>query len=733
MAVSFSDQIGMEMVGHLEECAEYLHARGLDYKECNVVTALTRDPGFFIKTPDGPAPYPLTGWGFRIKDRFGEPIDGAFLMRPCNWPDVPLYHYKTTDGERELVLMDKRTKFRQMGTWNINWVSTAAECKASSTVMIHEKFSCAYLSVKHLGVPSIGLSGCHNWRKAGAMLPELRDVILNMPPESTIYMCLDGDVLNNPGIQHSASSFKGYLESMRPDMTVVFPVVPEGYGGWDDWAVDQEDIPTQWLIELNAQHVDITGFLPPDLLVQHYGLAYKLDRDDNMVILHTSSNYLKLFNGHPKWADYVLNIDDMLYDKNYPGTPLEPRDLARRFEVWLTECVFRGVQAEKVSSDKTIRAVEEALTMQDRRFSLPHYHIEAMGPAPSTDEAREAARRMVTDGIKVVGPMTEDETVETMMRVFRDMVGMWSYDFQWAPQWMLALIGPTNAGKSDFPRSALRALSARGFVLAVNKLHHTGDKAKPEEMARVLKSALVGVVDEYNPPARTAKVYEDQLISVCSDRILGIRKMRENNPKPHLRNASVFLTTTDKNRQYLRSGKGEGAERRAITLELVPHYPYEGKLSSNRKVISECGEILLRWGLWAYRNDYPGSATEFSVKHAAQYLEEDDTLRNVGKMWTKADLGGSLEKMGEMLHRAGTKDWRLSPSQLYEIIYPGERLQREQSQRLQNLAVECGATKEGKGRVNHLSMPGKEIYVDTFIRVGDWPAWCQALRAALGA
>ena len=246
-------------------------------------------------------------------------------------------------------------------------MSTAAECKASSVLMIHEKFTCAYLSVKHLGIPSIGLSGCQNWRKDGGINPDLRDVLVNMPADSTVYMCLDGDINDNPTVNNAARSFLGYMESLRPDITVIFPMVPVGFGGWDDWAVAQDDIAGKWILELNAQRVDVTSLLTLDVLINVYGLAYKADKDDNIIVLHTTDNYIKLFQ-HPRWTDYVLSIDDMMYDKNDPSTPLEYEDVARKLEIWLTQCVFRGAAAERVSGDKCLKAVKEAMQRPERRL-----------------------------------------------------------------------------------------------------------------------------------------------------------------------------------------------------------------------------------------------------------------------------------------------------------------------------------------------------------------------------
>lgn len=735
MSKSFSDSV--EVVGFLEECALYLDERGLDMTELDVITSLSKSANFFTYEKGVYEKHNLQGWAYRIHNKYGEPMEGSYLLRPCNWPDR-VFTRRKEDDKDVYSLLSKVPKFYSIGDWSINWVSTAAECKAAPAIMLHEKFTCAYLSVKHLNIPSIGMSGCYNWSKGGRMLPELRDVLVNMPLNATVYMCLDGDIEFNPLVQHSASSFKGYMESMRPDITVVFPKVPKDFGGWDDWAVQQDDIAACWLQELHAQKVDISGFLPTGLLIDHYGLAYKVNKDGDPVITHTTQNYTKLISGHPKWDDYIINIDDQMYDVNNPRMPMESSDLARKVEIWLTGHVFHGAESEKVRAVSIEKAVKETMDLPARQQSLPHHHIRALRGAVGRQAAYIAAQRMVTEGIKVVGPMTQEETVETMLRVFRDMVGMWSFDWNFAPQWFLALVGPSNAGKSDFIRSALRSMTDKGFLSGVSKVHYTGDKAKPEEMARILKSSLVGVVDEYNPPAPIAKMFEDQLLSLSSDRLIVLRKMRENTAKPHLRNASLFLTTTDKNRQYLRSGKGEGAERRAITLEVVPHYEYEGKLSSNRQVIKECGEILLRWGLEAYEDGYPGSATEFSVQYAEQYLAEDDTLRNVAKVWVRADLGEVLERAGRQIYRPGTSDWRFSPSILYGLLYPDTKVDRVVAQSLQNTAIECGAVDIGKCRIFHPHNGGpaddrkKETQVDRAYAVADWPEWCAALRAKLG-
>lgn len=713
-------------VGFLKECTEYLAARGLDYHEVLAVNCVTESIGVGVRSSGEFEEVLMQGWAFRVKDRFGEIMEGCFLVRPM-WPDEKMYMRISgaKDGEKKYKEY-KKPKFRQVGNWGINWLSTAAECKASSTLFIHEKFCCSYLTLKHLKAPSIGLSGCFNWCEDGAMRPELRDVLVNMPPGASVYLCLDGDVATNPTVNRAARSFKGYMDELRPDIKVILPVVPEGFGGWDDWVVAQGgvDVSGHWLQELNSQHIDVTSFLTTDVLITLYGLASRPDKDGNLFILHTTDNYIKLFSQNPLWDDYILNIDGMLYHKELPGDQLEYEDLSRKFEIWLSTCVFSGRESEKVSSDKCLKAVKEVLARPDRRFSLPHYWIEKLGAPCSDEEAVKVVEKLITDGIRVTGPMTQEETVATLLRVYRDMVGMWSFDRLWKPQWMLAIIGPSNAGKSDFAHSALRYFEEVGFLTPVGKLHQSGDKAKPEEMARVLMSILVGVVDEYNPSDRTAKPYEDQLISTVSDRTIVLRRMRENNAKAALRAASIFLTTTDRNRQYLRSGKGEGAERRAITLEIEGFKDFEGKLSSDREVVQNCSKMLLRWGLEAYRRGWPGSATEYSMKYASEYLAGNDVLRNVSRGLVFQGMEDLISR-GHALYRKHTEDYRFNISQLTFICVADGKVSQGEQKQLRNAAVEAGATPIRQGKVNSLKPGGRETMSNNILSVKDWEVWVE--------
>lgn len=725
---------------YLKEMAEYLDARGCTIDDLPGVPYCETTQNLFVKTEGKHESYSLKGWAYKIKGPTGEYYDNDFLLRVCNWPyDQQLYQFERAIKDF-VVFKGKPLKFIDKGTSRVHWESTFLECCAAPAVMIHEKFTCASLSVRHCGIPSIALSGCGNWQKDGVMKPEIKKLIEGLKLRATLYVCFDGDIKTNVNIMHEARKLRGWVENLRPDIELKFPIVPEGFGGWDDWvaAHDRDTIAVDWVMILNEAGVDVTSCLPAPLLIETYGLVHKVDKDGALKIAHSTSNYAKIFSGHPKWAEYIMNIDMMCYQISDPSRPLEFSEVATRLEMWLTDHVFLGSESEKVRSACCQKAVEEVMGRGDRRASLPHHVLRSWGPV-AEDEARRAATELVTNGIRVVGPMSLENTAETILRVMRDIVGMWSFDDQFNPQWMLALVGPSGSGKSDFAKSLLGSLSDVGFRAAHGRLHYTGDKAKPEEMARVLSSTLLAVMDEYNPPSPEAKKIEDQLLGLTSERTMTYRRMRENNAKPHPRCASLLMTTTDKNRQFLRSGKGEGAERRAIVLEVVGHKDYYGTQSSDRSVIKECGRLLLRWGLAAYEAGWGGPANEFAAREGVcQYLEDDETLSNIAKYWAAGDdLGGKLSDFGKNMYREHTEDVRFSPTQFDGLLMPEGKMTRVEKTSIRNLIVEMGAEVLKKGaRVNVVSAmkggPRGETTADKAYSVKDWDAFCSALRAKLG-
>lgn len=719
----------LQIKNYLSEVATYLDERGLSVKDFDLVLNFTKNHNTYHKVDGQMTPLTLEGWAFRVKDHHGEYLEGGLLFRPCNWPDGLVYT-KTDDGDYEPY---SKPKFIQVGGWRIHWTSSAQEIMNAPHVMLHEKFTCAQLAVKHLGYPSIGMSGCGNWSHKRTMIPELRRALTHMLPNTTLYVCLDGDIESNPDVNAAARGLLGWVKALRDDVRVVFPRVPAGFGGWDDWLAVQDYPQDAWVLELAKQGIDITPHLPAELLVSHYGLGAKVDKAGRIAILHTASNYTKLLTQHPRWRDFVVNTNQQLYELDRPSRSLETDAVARRLETWLTDEVFAGADAESVSYSAATRAAKEFAEQEAKQVSLAHHHIELLGPPVELDEARAAVRRLFTEGLRVIGPMTPEELETTMLRVFRDMVGMWGWDNKWSPQWMLCLVGASGSGKSDFPRSLLRPLIDRGFMTAVGRLYTSGDKSKPEEMARIVNSSMVAVVDEYNPPSNLgqAKQFEDLLLSITSERYSSLRRMRENDPKPTLRTASVILTTTDKNRRFLRSGKGEGAERRAIVLETVGHYDFGGTLTSDREVIEQCGNVLLRWGLHAYKTGcFPGSATEFSVKYSADYLDEDEALRNVSKVWARGGFEDELRRVGQALVRK-SGGWRISASMLLEVIYPGQsNVPRETATKIRNLAVECGAKEIGKARCNGLD--GVDKIRDRVLEIKDWGEWSDHVRVNLG-
>lgn len=738
--MGFADQMGKHAPNYLEQMADYLAQRGLDCRDFGFVTYAQKPMGLYHKA--GPMvherrPFVPEGWAYRLRAASGDYYDDQLLMRVCNWPDGPLV-------DKEGVLLEKRPKFLHIGKETTHWASTLHECQNSPVVMLHEKYTSAQLAVKHLGIPSVALSGCWNWSKGKKLKPEIERLLAAMQGGAELLVCFDGDMDRNDLIMDSARALLAWVENRRPDLKVRFPKVPavsEDVVGWDDWVVAKdrsgEDVADAWLVELNRQGFEVTSRMPSALLVELFGLATKTVREVEYIV-HSLDNYARIFDQHPQWDDYVVNIDGMIYDKNDPSQPLESRALGLKFVRWLETNVFHSVKGgEGVSKSHALDAVEEVMARPHRRVSLPHLHIDRMNAqgVPTLSEARSAAQRLITEGVRVVGPLRGEEAIETILRAYRDMVGMWGLDASFCPQWMLALVGPSGAGKSDFARSALRCMSSRGFTTSVGKLSYTGDKSKPEEMARIMAVSLLAVLDEYNPSSQLgkAKEFEDQMLALSSTRSVLIRRMRKDNPVPHIRMSSIIITTTDKNRQFLRSGKGEGAERRTIVLEIVGHKDYYGKLSSDREVIAQCSETLIRWGLEAWRERWGGDATEYSSKYAAQYLEDDEALRNVGMIWAgSGNLGEKLAVFGQRMYRKQTGDVRFSPTQLYAMFMPGERVSREQATKFRVLAVECGAVSVGKARVNNPASGAPGPQVDMAYSIKDWEEWSSRVRAALG-
>jgi hypothetical protein len=745
--VGFSDQIAAKGV-YLEDLATYLEERGLTIKDIPHSTYLTVDHGYFTKGSAiaEPTPLILEGWGFQVRNSAGG-LEPAWLLRAQNWPqgdEVSLLQIKRDkEGNSRLELSAPR-KFKQVsppGHEFIHWTSTMDELVHSPTIMIHEKFTSAALAVKLLGVPSIALSGCWNWsRGAGTPKDGIVELFTKLSRKTRVVVCFDGDLLQNPMIMAAASAFKGWINAYRPDLDVVFPAVPENHrgAGWDDWVVAQgAEAESRWLAILQDEGVDITHLLPPEFLMAAFGVSLCPRGKDHVMVEQTAENFSRLLN-HPVWQPYVadsLSGGLQMFNRDDANDNLGFDDFCIKYMMWLERHVYRGT-GKGVSKEKVKDAVR--MTMADRVVSMPIHLLERQ-PEVTHEQAVQAATRLVTDGLRVIGPMSFDETVETILRIMRDTVALWSDDITVDPQWVLALVGPSGCGKSNFPKSLLSCFNAWGYWPKVSQFMKEGPRATMEELLRVSRDSMFGVFDEYNPDERCARTVEQNLFTLSTTRLSDQRKLHQEQGSRLIRHSAIMLTTTDKNKSYIRSGKDTG-ERRFITLEVQGVKLYSGSLTSDRAVIAECGQVLLRYGLQLWQQGYPGDATEVSRRHTSQYLGSSEGFTKLAAYWARADLVGALQMFVEdqtfkskgKSATGATNDGRVlfSWPQLLDRLAPDNavRLTKHEKDDLKNLCLESGMVAIGKARV---MVKGTVVMKDMAFEITDPATWVETIAGAL--
>ena len=719
--MGFTDQIATHGV-YLTELAEYLEARGLSIDDLPCVPYHAVDHGYVVLRDKVPTPYPLTGWAFQVRGPSGD-LEPAYLLRPQNWPEEELFQIKRQKDETTKLEPAKIVKFKQCsprGHEFIHWASPLSDLIHAPVIMVHEKFTSATLAVKLLGIPSLALSGCWNWSK-GQGVP--KDSILNLVTKlqrgTKIVVCFDGDMLSNPMIMDSASHLKGWINSNRPDLQVVFPPLPDKLG-WDDYAVQHG--PAAWLALLDEEGVDITHLLPVEYLMGEFGVSLCARGKDKLMVEHSIDNYARLLD-HPSWADYVADsLGGALYHREIIGGPLGLDDFVVAYLRWLEQHVWRsmGKGPEKGKVRDAVRMV-----MAERTVSMPIHLLERQ-PEVSEAAAASAAHRLITDGLRVTGPMTREETVETLLRMCRDLVALWSDDVTVDVQWALALVGPTGCGKSNFPKSLTACFYDWGYQPKVAQFMKDGPKASLDELLRVARDAMMGVFDEYNPDERSARIVEQNLFTLSTTRSSDQRRLYQEQSSRLIRHAAVMLTTTDKNRNYMRSGKDTG-ERRFITLEVEGVKPHGGRMSSDREVIKGCGAVLLRYGLQLWQRGSSAPSTEYSEATTAQFLGDGAGILKLAAYWTSLDLRGALENFIKD-QTFGEKTVRFSWPQLYQRLAAGVNLTRFDRDDLRNLCLEAGMVEVGKARVK---VCGKVVQKDKAYELPEPVKWLDALCARL--
>ena len=719
----FSDQIAAKGV-YLESLALYLEERGLSIKDIPHSTYLTVDHGYYTKAEGVAEPKPLIleGWAFQVKNMLGG-LEPAYLLRAQNWPAegelLQIKRDKDDKSKTRLELTAPR-KFKQVspaGHEFIHWTSTMDELVHSPTIMIHEKFTSAALAVKHLGVPSIALSGCWNWSKGmGTPKDGLVQLFTKLGRGARVVVCFDGDLLSNPMIMDSASALKGWISSYRPDLKVVFPAIPApmdadpsaiGKMGWDDWAVAQgTEVAGNWLALLQDEGVDITHLLPPEFLMAAFGVSLCARGKDKVMVEHSTENYARLLD-HPVWAGYVQDtLGGNIFHSDHIGEPIDFDDFVVAYMRWLERHVWRGM-GKSPFKGKVADAVRDVLNT--RQVSMPLLILERQ-PEVTREQAEAAAYKLITEGLRVTGPMSQEDTVETVLRMMRDMVALWSSDLAVDPQWVLALVGPSGCGKSNFPKSLLAPFFDWGYRPRIAQFMKEGSRASMEELLRVARDSMVGIFDEYNPAEANARQVEQNLFTLSTTRFSEQRKLHQEQSSGLVRHSTVMLTTTDKNRSFIRSGKDTG-ERRFIVLEVEGVRLYGGRMTSNREVIAECGAVLLRYGLQLWHTSYPGDATELSSRFTSQYLGNSEGFTKLAAYWARADLVGALQMFvqDQTFKSKGkgadgrSNDGRVlfSWPQLLDRLAPDNavRLSKHEKDDLKNMCLEAGMVPVGKARV----------------------------------
>lgn len=718
MATSFFTDAGET---YLKEAAEYLQERCLDINDTPIKVFATKNHGLSLK--DG-TPYPLQGWAFMVKGPDGQPDPQKLHLRVCNYPECALYFQR---GKLAEVYKD-RPKFIQMFKEEfLHFTRPQSVICHSPVVMLHEKITSAELATKFLDIPGLAISGCAGWSKKGKVGDELEHTIKNLALGAKLLVCFDGDIRYKPGIQESAKGLKGWIKLLREDINVIFLEVPENERGvgWDDWAICQGDeLAANWADELLRQNngLEITDFVPQGFLIEEYQLEIKEDRFGNISAVHTLDNYIRLTR-YPKWARLKVDISGNVYDsEDINAGPRDMDTLLRDFRTWLETSAYRG-EGEKVRINQAKDALEHLLT--GKRISVPLMLLEAQ-PEVTQKEAEAAALRLITDGIRVTGPMTTEETVQTLIRMSRDMVALWSTDERVDVQWACAMVGPSGCGKSNFPKSFVECFRDWGYRPRIAQLAKEGNKAELSELYKACRDNLMGVFDEYNPSDYSAKQVEQNIFTLSTTRTTDVRELYREYATECTRHAAIWLTTVDTNRSYMRSGKGDGAERRFITFEVEGVKTYYGKMSSDRDVIKECAAILMRYGLQLFMEGDTRIATEFSTPYAKEYIGDSPAIAKLAKLWggenhemTKAML---IKFKGDFFCKDGTVV--CGSRDFINKIIAQEKMTKQELQDIIDLVIEAGAEMIGQGRVNG-------IMKDKRMKFQDWDKFTENLLLRL--
>ncbi len=701
---------------YLEEIANYLSARGLTTQDIGgMVDFLKYDPK--AHTAAGQQ-WIASGWAFRVRNLNGEWADNKYVFRPCNIPPGTLY--KVVKGKDAEWLCPK---FLQLGSGQIlHHVGTHADFAKSRVATLHEKIVSAELCKKVLGLPSLSISGCFGWGKNMELNPALMAVLNIMPPDSSFVVMFDGDITSNPLILQSAGRLKGAINLCRPDITVVFPKLPDlTHGvGWDDWAVGQgEMLQERWLSHLANEGVMVEDVIPITWLMEQYGVSVQVLKA-GVRLEQTQDNYGRLLR-FPRWQEFEMDMSGDIYgDEGYFGTE---EDLFNQFFTWLERSVCQGYGVG-VNADRARKALSSWL--MGRRISAPVKLLLEQYPV-GIEEARAAAAKLITEGFKVSGPMEPAECVETMLRLFRDTVFRWSTDTTVDVQWVWAIIGPSGCGKSSFSKFLFDGLLDIGYH---RRPKGSFNKTNPkiEEEYRKIRDCLVVAIDDYNPSSSYARDVENIVYTITSDRTITQREPYARCPVELILRSIFVLSTTDKTKQFIRSANGTG-ERRFVVMEGKGTQLVSGIMRVNKEILKECGLKLLIWAAH-HGKEYKGDATEFSQKYVSGYIQ---TSHGVNELVSGTINWEAFEQRMSVWKREYTGDYRfVLRTGLIPSLYNGERMSPATVQDLYNICEECGAEEIGKARINDLDKrSGKDVQKDRVHRIENIALFIEKMKEKL--
>lgn len=707
-------------ITYLDKAADYLQARGLSAQDVAIVPYTSVNYGHYTKDAEGNnVPLILEGWAYCIKGPDGGARDNQYLLRICNAPTFGKVYQTINKKEVEVEL----PKFVQTTKHSVlHFCCSAKAIHPSPVLMLHEKISSAELSMKHLGAPSVAISGCIGWAKNGKLIPELKELIGALSDNARVVVCFDGDIVGNANIALSASQLKGAISTIRPDLIVTFPLVPENSVGigWDDWAVSVGDgIRDAWFKELTSDGVEVVDVLPVDYLSSAFGASFEVTK--NAIRLEqTIDNYSRLLR-FPRWAGYGQDFNGEIYNNlDFIG---DKKALEVEYIRWLERSVCRGY-GSKISERRVVNAIDEFLKARERPIALEMLRTL---PPVGLEAAREAARLLVTKGLRVIGPMTTDETVETVLRMFRDMALRWSLEREVDVQWVWALVGPTGCGKSEFPNMLLSGLREAGYARPLNtKFEKVGGRANITEYVRVARDNLVAMVDDYKPGEVAARDVENNLYSLTSMRVNSMRELYKDRSSDQMLHAVYFLTTTDTNRQFLRSNEDSG-ERRFVVMEVEGHVPLAGgRLVGDKAIIEQCGRVLLAWAAHGGGEGVLGSATEYSERYIKKYIRQSAALSSMGERHINWD---QIRKDMKIWYREGSNDYRFAlPALRGKLMSDGKHSQVERAD-IDQLIEQCGAKSIGKARV--WVALDKEVTKDNAWCIDDLEGWIANMQAKL--